>query len=375
MLTGQAKRGGKEKTNPMAVVSSDEMFDVVRTLTEIPGPVGHEEPVQEWLETRWSRFAAEVRRTKVGNLLARVGGNGPRLLLFGHADEICLMVKSVTDDGFLHLWHYAADATGYPPKWFSPISQPALVVTSSGAVDGVFAKASGHVTGGKLRDKDKTEWNDWFVDLGVRSRAEAEALGVFPGARAIWNPATRRVGRNLVGKAMDDRAALAIVTLAAERLVAVGDLPYELWIGSTVQEENGLIGAASLADAVAFDRAIAVDVGLTGDHPGPDPKDFPARLGAGPTVVYQDASCHYSRRLSDELVAAGRAADCPVQQAVFQFYGSDGASLLRRGVETALLTYPTRYTHSPVETVDEADLLATVDLLCAFVRGSQDAGA
>jgi endoglucanase len=51
---------------------------------------------------------------------------------------------------------------------------------------------------------------------------------------------------------------------------------------------------------------------------------------------------------------------------VFQHYGSDGAALIRRGVETALLTYPTRYTHSPVETVDEHDLLRSVELLVAF---------
>ena len=41
-------------------------------------------------------------------------------------------------------------------------------------------------------------------------------------------------------------------------------------------------------------------------------------------------------------------------------------ALIRRGVESALVTYPTRYTHSPIETVDEGDLRACVDLLVAF---------
>lgn len=354
----------------MATERGAELFDLVKTLTEMAGPVGHEDPVQDWLADRWAVIAPEVRRTRVGNVLARVGGRGPRLLIFAHADEICLVVKSITDDGFLHLWHYAADTTGYPPKWFSPVYQAALVVTSVGTVEGVFAKASGHVTGGRLRDKDKPEWNDWFVDVGVRSRGEVEALGIFAGARVIWNPPTRRIGNNIVGKAMDDRAALAVATLAAERLAGDDRLPYELWIGSTVQEENGLIGAASLADEVTFDRAIAIDVGLTGDHPGPDPRDFPAKLGQGPTVVYQDASCHYSRRLSDELLTAADRVAVPVQRAVYQFYGSDGAALLRRGVETALLTFPTRYTHSPIESVDERDLLATIDVLTSFVRAA-----
>ena len=56
---------------------------------------------------------------------------------------------------------------------------------------------------------------------------------------------------------------------------------------------------------------------------------------------------------------------------MFQHYGSDGAALVRRGTETALLTYPTRYTHSPVETVDEGDLGACVDLLVVLASTAE----
>ena len=343
------------------------MFALVKELSELAGPTGHEDAVQDWLERRWSAFSTEVRRTRVNNILARVGGSGPALVLVAHADEICLMVKSVTDDGFLHLWPYYSDQLGKPPRWFTPLNQPALVISSSGNVPGVFATASGHVVGGRNSQKEQFEWNDWFVDIGVRSRDDVESLGIGPGARVIWNPETRRIGRNITGKAMDDRAALAIATAVGELLAGRDELPYELWLASTVQEENGLLGAASLADELSFDCAIALDVGLTGDIPGPDKRDFPSRLGGGPIIVYQDASCHYSLRLIDKLLDAAKIEQIPVQRAIFQNYGSDGAALIRRGVETTLLTYPTRYTHSPIETVDEADLQYAVNLLVAFV--------
>ena len=342
------------------------MFALVKELTELPGPTGHEDPVQDWIVERWSKFAAEVRRTRVNNIIAKIAGAGPRLVIAAHADEICLMIKSVSDEGFLHLWPYYGDQLGRPPRWFTPINQPALVVTSSGNVDGVFATASGHVVGGRHSTRDHIEWNDWFVDIGARSRSDVTNQGIGPGARVIWNPTTRRVGQNVTGKAMDDRAALAIATVIGERLAHRTDLAYEVWLASTVQEENGLLGAASLADELTFDCAIALDVGLTGDIPGPDKRDFPAILGAGPIVVYQDATCHYSRRLSDALLKTAREHEIPVQTAIFQNYGSDGAALIRRGVETALVTYPTRYTHSPIETVDEKDLEHTAALLAAF---------
>jgi putative aminopeptidase FrvX len=86
-------------------------------------------------------------------------------------------------------------------------------------------------------------------------------------------------------------------------------------------------------------------------------------------IVYSDSSVHYSWRFTGELVASAHANGIPVQQAVFQRYGSDGASTFKRGVATALVTYPTRYTHSPIETIDERDIEATVDLLVAYATG------
>jgi len=343
------------------------VFELVKELSELPGPTGHEDAVQDWLVARWGSFAREVRRTRVNNVLAHVGGTGPRLALVAHADELSLLVKSVRDEGFLFLWPYN-DTLGRPPRWFMPINQQALVVTSSGNHFGVFATASGHVVGGRNSQKDHFEWNDWFIDLGLRSGKEAEDLGIGPGARVIWNPETRRIGCNITGKAMDDRAAVAIATAVGEQLAQLDELPFEVWLASTVQEENGLLGASSLADELRLDVAIALDVGLTGDVPGVDKRDFPSCLGAGPMIVYQDAMCHYSRRLSDSLVDVARQNDIPVQRAVFQHYGSDGAALIRRGVDSALLTYPTRYTHSPIETVDESDLNSSVALLVAFIK-------
>jgi endoglucanase len=347
------------------------MFELVKTLTELPGPVGHEDAVQDWLAQRWGGFSPEVRRTRVGNVLARVGGSGPRLAIVAHADEICLMVKSIDDRGFLRIWPFYGDQLGHLPRWFVPFNQPALILADGGAVEGVIATASGHVVGGRFSQKEKLEWNDVFVDAGFRAKAEAEARGIHAGCRVIWNPPTRRLGERLiVGKAMDDRAALAIATAAGERLASRQDLTHDIWLVSTVQEENGLIGAASVYDELRPDVAINLDVGLTGDIPGPSEADFPCKLGAGPMLVHQDSSCHYSRRLTARLVELAAEHTIPIQQAIFQHYGSDGASLIRRGVETALLTYPTRYTHSPIETVDEDDLKRCVELVVAFATAS-----
>jgi endoglucanase len=342
------------------------MFDLVKTLTEIPGPVGQEEQVHEWCAEHWSGFAEHVEITSVGNVVARVGGSGPSLIVLAHGDELALMVKSISENGLLHVWPAWRDMRGKPPHWYSPVNHPVIVLSETGPVDGQLCYASGHVIGGASA-KESFTWEDWFVDLGYSTREKVESLGIHPGTRLVVNPPTRRLGDTIVGKAMDNRAAISIATSVGER-ADTAKLRYQLWIGSTVQEENGLLGASSIPEIQKFDAAINLDVGLCGEVPGTSNESHPSKLGAGPIIVHQDSSVHYSHRMSMAMVNAGQATGIPVQQAIFQNYGSDGAELIRRGVETVLLTFPTRYTHSPNEMVVERDLVQCVDLILAFLE-------
>lgn len=349
-----------------AMAEHTSMYELVKTLTEIPGPIGQEERVHEWCAEAWSQYSDEVRITPVGNVVARVGGSGPSLIVLAHGDELALVVKSITDNGLLNVWPAWRDQRGRPPHWYNPINQPVAVLADSGVVEGQLVYASGHVIGGSS-DKEHFTWDDWFVDLGYLTRERVEAFGIHPGTRLVINPPTRRLGDAIMGKAMDNRAALAICCAVAER-ANTSALCHTLWVGSTVQEENGLLGASSIPDVHPFDFAINLDVGLCGDVPGTKKENHPAKLGGGPILVHQDSSVHYSHRMTMALAETAAAQDIPVQHAVFQNYGSDGAELIRRGIETVLLTMPTRYTHSPNEMVTERELEQCVALILAYLE-------
>jgi tetrahedral aminopeptidase len=94
---------------------------------------------------------------------------------------------------------------------------------------------------------------------------------------------------------------------------------------------------------------------------------MPVVLGAGPALVHRDSSAHYSGRLIRKLHEIARREAIGVQDAVLYHYSSDGANLVRQGMETVLLAPPIRYSHSPFETVDPSDLEATVRLIEAFL--------
>lgn len=349
------------------------MFDLVRTLTELDGPTGYEDAVQDWLTARWTKLGLAVERTPIGNLMARLGGEGSRLLIGAHADEISFRVKSIDDRGYLWLTSGRGRAEERLPE-LVPLGYPARILldgdTGPGVVEGVFATVTGHVMTRQQRSevgRRAYDWLDFYVDVGVRSRDEAEALGLRPGLPVLNVVATRRVGRNIVGKAMDDRAGLAIMTALAER-VDRRLLCYDVWFTSMVMEEIGMIGARSVAEG--FDLGIIVEVGLAGDIPLVDSRAMPVALGRGPVLVHKDLAMPYDRRLSAALARAAGAAEIPIQHATFQNFASDGAEWVQEGLPTAMVAFPCRYTHSPFETVDEEDLRRTVDWLVAFLTAS-----
>ncbi|MEZ4523029.1 MAG: M42 family peptidase [Thermomicrobiales bacterium] len=326
-------------------------YEIMRELMELPGPTGQEGPVMDWLRERWQGQVEEIWTARGGNLFAHVGGSGPKLLITGHADEIGFVVRSIDEDGFV--WLAGAQNPRSDVEKRYTVGQPALILGRDAQIDGHFATTSGHILTEQQRG-GKLDYYNMFVDIGVSSREEALELGVHPGAGVIWNPPTRRVRNRVTGKAVDDRFALAIMTLLLEELER-DKLAYDLYFCATIQEEIGLVGASSIRHDLDIDLAIALDNGPVGDIPTVDRRTLPTRLGGGPTLVHKDARTHYTKDLIWRLSDIADEAGIPVQHAVWEFFGSDGDALIQQGIPTALIGLQTRYTHSPFETFDLDD--------------------
>jgi endoglucanase len=328
--------------------------------------VGQEHAVLDHVEALWRAAGAATTRTRTGTVLARAGGRGQRLLLVAHADELCYLVRAIDPAGFLWLangqgWERATSLR----NWFT-VGQRVQVLARSGVVPGVLAAVTGHVATLALPEPAEMTWNDFWVDTGL-SRADLLAAGVTPGTRVVWQASTEQFGPHVVGKALDDRVPLAVITEVLRR-VPRDDLAWELTRACTVQEEVELIGALALTAREQFDAAIAVEIGMAGDIPGVSEQVMPVRLGAGPVLVHKDAIVHYDHALTAALEDVAARAGIPLQHAVFGSFGSDAGALMKADVPAALVAFPTRYTHSPFEMGHLGDIEALVHWLCAFVR-------
>jgi tetrahedral aminopeptidase len=343
-----------------------DLVELLTTLCGLPGPTGDERAVTRWVAEQWEPLG-EVTRTPIGNVLLHLPGPGPRLLLAAHADELSLIVRTLTPDGFLRILPGERDQFAFPTF----VGAAVRVMAPGGEIPGILGATTGHAMTPEQRELTRFGWNDLFVDVGLTAQ-ECVNLGIGIGTRIVWDAPVRRMGRLLVGKAMDDRLGVAALVETARR-VAAGPRAFDVTFALTVQEEIGMIGAGSLSSGGReYDIGIVVDNGLAGDIPTTWPGNMPVRLGGGPTLVYRDSTVHYSPRLITALRTVAARNSIPVQGAVLYHYSSDGAHLARQGMEPALIAPPIRYSHSPFEAVDPADLAATVRLLECFIQEGLD---
>ena len=344
------------------------MFDLIKELTELAGPVGQEEIVLARMEEIWRDLGATVTRTRIGNVVAHAGGQGPRVLMIAHGDELCYLVRAVDEHGFIWLANGQAWQRSAGLRNSFTIGQQVKIMARGGPLPGVIATTTGHVASLTLPEPGELTWNDFWVDTGL-SRAELLERGVTPGTRVIWDAETQQFGRNVVGKALDDRVLLAVITEVLRR-VPVAARTCDLTLVCSVQEEIGLIGASALGSQTGFDAAVVLEIGLAGDIPGVQERDMPLRLGAGPVLVHKDALVHYDHALTARLERVAAQAEIPIQHAIFGSFGSDGAALMKADIPAALVAFPARYTHSPFETANLDDIEALTAWMCAFVQAT-----
>src|SRR4051794_24692842 len=215
------------------------MFELIKELTELAGPVGQEQVVLDHVEALWQGLGVTVERSKIGNLYGHVGGSGPRVVMAAHADELTYLVRAIHPSGFLWLANGQAWARTAGLRNGFTIGQRVKVLARKRTIPGVIGTVTGHLASLALPEPNELTWRDFWVDTGLTKEELLEA-GVTAGTRVIWDATTDRFGPHVVGKALDDRALLAVLTELARRVPA-SEMRCQLTIAATVQEEIGLI--------------------------------------------------------------------------------------------------------------------------------------
>lgn len=330
------------------------MTKYIKDLIKIISVSGHEEKLCDYIAEKMTPYFDTVEKDALGNLICHKKGDGKKLMMCAHMDEIGFIVTYIEDDGYVR---------------FAPIGGINFAAAAFSEV--VFENGRHGIIVPEAEVKAADYKADSFVvDLGVKTKKEAERLVKIGDTFAVCPSVKSLAGGKLCGRPLDDKIGCAILMAAAEKSDSFKN---DVTFVFTVQEEVGIRGARTAAFAIAPDYGVAIDVTATGDAKGAKP--MAVKLGGGAAIKIKDMSAICDVTLVEKMKSLAKDNSIPYQLEILPFGGTDAASmqLAGEGCRAGCISVPTRYVHSAVETVDEKDVRAAIDLTVALCSNPLEA--
>lgn len=244
------------------------MNDLIKKLVEAYGPSGFEDHMRGMIRPEIEKYADEISVDAMGNLIARKKGTGDglKVMIAAHMDEIGLMVSHITDDGFCRFTNIGGI---YPHTLLG-----SRVQFADGRIGIIYSD--------RITDRSKVHGLDkHYIDVGASSKADCP---VQVGDAVGFVREFLAQGKLLSAKSMDDRIGCVVAIEAMKRLQ---NTPHDVYFVFSVQEEVGTRGAEAAANMLDPDVGIALDVTLAGDTPEPTP--IAVDLGKGTAIKVKDS--------------------------------------------------------------------------------------
>jgi endoglucanase len=332
-------------------------------LSNACGVTGRENEVKELMIRLMTPYADEIVTDKLENVIAIKKGKekSAKIMLAAHMDEVGLMVKTITKDGFLQF----AKMGGIDDRILP--AQRVTVLSRKAVFPGIIGSKPPHIQKEEERKKILAS-DELFIDVGAESKDDALAMGIAIGDPIGFDIKYTSLGRDIVmGKAFDNRAGCAAM-IEALRLMEKTDCT--VYAVGTVQEEVGLRGAGTAAFNVDPDLAIALDVTIAGDVPGVREYDTTIKMGKGPALTISDSGLITHPRVLRWLLDSAEEEKIPYQVETGLMGSTDAAriTLTRQGVPSGNISVPTRYIHSPVAMLSLKDIENSAKLTVAAIQ-------
>ena len=327
-------------------------LDLLKSLTSAVGVSGKENNVCSLLCNILKEYG-EVNVDAMNNVTCTFG-KGKHFLLDAHIDEIGMIVKAVTDDGFIKV-----DKCGGIDARMLLASE--VSVWGKREVKGVISNLPPHLQ--KSDDKKPPKIDEISIDIGMTKDEALEVISL--GDRVTFKRNFQKLlGTQVCSSVLDDRSGVGAILLAVERLKNINA---KITVCFSVQEEVGTRGAGVAVYDKDVDEAIVVDVSF-GYTPLCKKSDC-GEIGKG---VMIGVSPILDSSMSGLMQETAKRNNIPYQVEVMggghTGTNADVITISQSGVKTSLLSIPQKYMHSPVEIVDTRDVEATAELIVQYIK-------
>jgi len=320
-------------------------------------------PVAKIIEQTWRLLVDEISISRVGSLHGLkkgVLGTGkslrPSIMIATHMDAIGMMVSRM-DEGFLHI-----APVGEVDARVLPSAQVIVHASSGEELPAVIALPPARFLP-ESEGNGIVDINYLLVDTGLTQREVEKKVQVGDLVSFVSEP-LELAGDVLSGHSLDNRASVAALTVCLEELQGRNHF-WDVWAVATVQEETSYLGAYTSAFQLRPDIAIAVDATFA-RGPGADGWETHT-LGKGVGLCIGPNMHPFMHKklkeLADKLEIPWFLDVAPTDS------GTDATAMqtAMEGIPTALVEFPIRYMHTPVEAVSVKDIQRVGRLLAEFV--------
>lgn len=347
---------------------------LLEKLCAIHAVSGREDTMTAFVRDSIRPMVDEVSVDNLGNVVGILKGSqypDYRLMLQAHIDELGLIVRYITDDGFLRIERVG----GVPEK--SLLGQRVDVLTDDGQlITGFVGPKSHHVTSSDEKFKVPSV-HEMFIDLGLASREAVEQAGIQVGDPATYHPNYLRFGDGMIcSKALDNRVGVFCL-LEILKSFSKERPPCTIVFSFTVLEEFSIRGSLPTVTATKPDAILSLDITIAPDTPADKPL-HPVMMRKGPAIKMMDfhgrgtlGGLFSSPKLRRYIENTARQEKIPLQREVivgvitdpaFQLYLGD------KGYIIAGISIPHRYSHASIQMCHESDIAQTIQLVEAAAK-------
>jgi putative aminopeptidase FrvX len=349
-------------------------WSLLEQLCAIQAVSGREDAMTAYVRDLIRPMVDEVRVDNLGNVVGTVKGKkypDCKLMLQAHIDELGLIVRNITDDGYLLIERVG----GLPEK--SLLTQRVDVMTDEGKlIPGYVGTKSHHITQPDEKYKVPTV-HEMFIDVGMSSREAVEKAGIQVGDPATYHPNYHCFGDGLIcSKALDNRASVFIL-LEILKDFSKNRPDCTVVFAFTVLEEFSIRGSLPVVTSEDPRAIISLDITIAQDTPI-DQNLQPVVMRKGPAIKMMDfhgrgtlGGLFSSPKLRRFIEKTAKQEGVPLQREVLVGIITDPAFQLylgEQGYTIAGLSIPQRYSHAATQMCHEIDIAQTIQLVAAVAR-------
>ena len=331
---------------------------LVKELCNLPAPSGFEDAVRDYIRER--AVADEIYTDSMGNLICHKKGNGKKVMVCAHMDEVGFIITEITDKGFLKFSSLGGIETA--------VICSKKVLIGKNKVPGIISVKAIHLQK-RSEELIPLKYSDLCIDIGAKDKDRAKEL-VSLGDFAVFDGEYTEFGDNLVkSKALDDRVGCSILLELMKE-----EYDNDMYFVFTVQEEVGVRGATVAANRIKPDIALVLEGTTCSEVHGSKPHNQVTNLGCGAVMTAMDGAAISDKNYFAYIKKTAEENNIPLQLKRTTRGGTDARAIQQSGsgVKTAVLAAPCRYLHSPVSVAHKDDIDSVYRLAKAVLKGGLD---